>query len=58
MVKQTTCELAKAHAATLRLRGKEKRSLAGMIQFLHSTNANITINFPVQYFEKYAQVQI
>lgn len=37
--KQTTCELAKATAAALRLRVKERRSLAGVIQFLHNPNA-------------------
>ena len=37
--KQTTCELAKATAAALRLRVKERRSLAGVLQFLHNPNA-------------------
>jgi len=41
--KQTTCELAKATAAALRLRVKERRSLASVIQFLHNPNAILTL---------------
>jgi len=37
--KQTTCELAKATAAALLLRVKERRYLASVIQFLHNPNA-------------------